>query len=128
MPFRADRVSDHPRAGCKVGHFSYTGSYRSGFLPAALYMLYNLNMSVEVTEAVIPLSEARSRLSEIVRDAGEDGVIISQNGTERAAVIGIDEYRRYVELRNRQMLERIRAKATGEYVDHDDVLREFGVL
>jgi len=79
----------------------------------------------------VKITDARSRLADIVRDASmlNEPTVITQNGRPAAVVIGFDEWKELAAIRDARIVARIRERAhTAEFVSHEDVLREADIL
>jgi prevent-host-death family protein len=74
------------------------------------------------------ITEARSHLADIVRDANmhDEPTVITQNGKPAAVVIGFEEWKELTAERDARITARVRSRMA-EYVSHEDVLREAGL-
>ncbi len=79
----------------------------------------------------VKITDARSRLADIVRDASmlNEPTVITQNGRPAAVVIGFEEWKELAALRDARIVARIRERASAaEFVSHEDVVREADIL
>lgn len=86
--------------------------------------MYNLYMA----STEMKISDARSHLAQVVREAGlrNEATIITQNGRPAAVVIGFEEWRELAAARDAAIWDRISARqAKTAWLDHDEVVRKF---
>ena len=81
---------------------------------------------------IVPVSEAKARLAELVRAAQDEDVVILRHGRPAAVIVGVDRLDALVkeleEARDRVALDEARNTPDDMFVPLDKVKAEFGLL
>ncbi len=80
---------------------------------------------------LVPVSEAKARLSELVRDAQDEDVVLMRHGRPAAVLIGIDRLESLIEeleeARDRIALDEANKTPDDMFIPLDKIKAEFGL-
>lgn len=81
---------------------------------------------------LIPISEAKGRLAEVVREAQDEDVVLLRHGRPAAVVIGVERLEALIEeledARDRLALEEAKNTPDDMFIPLDKIKAEFGLL